>query len=229
MRKLAILFLCLTASAGQASAQQMLLAGASRGANSDYGFAGAIVPVFGASVGRGPALRLWTDYLDYTYTGGVGPVSAKGWGGALGAVYQSSGDWGWSNLSAGVSFRDTKSSIFDPGNDQLGSHSYLNLEGDGGYNLDSHWRARGFLSLTPSINGYIFQTGVDRDISAWVRLGANLVLQGDKNYHQLSSGVTAYFQLTPSMEIDPAIGLSHGQGKNTLYGGITLVLAQTGP
>ena len=215
----------LVASHGSALADALILAGATRGASSDYAFAGTIVPVFDANVGSGPAVRLWADYLDYSYTGGVGPVTASGWGGALAGVYQFSGNWGWANLSAGMAFRDTTLSVFDPGNRQRGAHGYFDVQADGAYNFDEAWRARGLAQYTPTIQGYLAQFDVDRTVWGANRLGVTASFQGDENYNQVSAGVAAYFQLSPGLELDPAVGASHSDGRTSAYGTLVLVYA----
>jgi hypothetical protein len=207
-----------------AGAEGLFLAGASKGATSDYAFAGAILPLPGQRLGQGYALRLWSDYLDYTYAGGPGTITASGWGGALAGVYQFSGDWGWSSLSAGVAFRHTVLSINDPGNSERGSKAHFNLQADGGYNLDPHWRLRGLGSYTPDNRAYLLQAGIDRTIWGEVRLGLSVMLQGDRNYSQVSGGVTAYIPLSPGIELAPSIGASQGGGKTAPYGSLTLVM-----
>jgi hypothetical protein len=208
-----------------AMADALILGGGNSGATSDYAFAGVILPVFGATVGSGPALRLWGDYLDYSYTGGVGPVTASGWGGAIAGVYQFSGDWGWANASAGATFRDTRLSVFDPGNRQRGAHGYFDVQLDGAYNLDSAWRARGLASYTPTIQGYLTQFGIDRTVWGQSRLGATVTLQGDENYNEISAGLIGYVQLAPGLELDPGVGASHSEGKTSAYGSLVLVYA----
>lgn len=210
--------------ADTAAADSMFLGGASRGANSDYAFAAAVIPVLDGVLGTGPAVRLSGDYLDYFYTGGVGPVTATGWGGGLAGVYQFSGEWGWTSLSTGITFRDTHLSRFDPGNTERGSRTYFNLQADGAYNIDQDWRARGFANVTPQINGYIVQAGFDRAVWDTLRMGVNTTLQGDRNYHQMSGGVTAFLQLGPGFELDPSVGISHGGKQTSVYGSLTLVL-----
>jgi hypothetical protein len=204
-------------------AEGLYLAGGNTGAASDYAFAGAILPLGGA-VGSGPAVRLWSDYLDYKYDGPGGSITARGYGGALAGVYQFSGDWGWANLSGGVTYRDTHLSSPDPANRDRGGHAYFALQADGGYNLDDAWRARGLASYTPQSRSYAVQAGLDRAVGQGVRLGLDTAFQGGRNYREVSGGITAYFQIAPGLEIDPAAGLSHASGSTKAYVGVTAVL-----
>lgn len=225
--RVALCLACVLTSQGvlPARADVLYLAGASGGTNSDYAFAGAIVPLPGSALGSGFGVRIWGDYLDYTYRTGGREISASGWGGALAGVYQFSGDWGWSNLSAGMSYRDTHLSANDPSNHQRGGHGYLNVQADGGYNLNEAWRVRGLASYTPGTRGYIVQAGIDRRILEHLRLGLGTTFQGDRNYSQVSGAATAYIQIANGFELAPSVGLAHGGGDTGPYGGITVVLA----
>jgi hypothetical protein len=207
-----------------ARADGIYLAGASRGATSEYAFLGAIVPLPGQGVGSGFAARIWGDYLGYTYRTGNQTITAAGFGGAVAGVYQFSGDWGWANLSAGMTFRDLRLSMFDPGNRDRGAHGYFAAQIDGGYNIDEKWRVRHLASYTPTTNGYLLQLGLDRELSTSLRLGLTSSFQGDRNYTQMSGGAIAFWQISPGLEIAPGIGVSHGDGSLSLYGGVTLVL-----
>lgn len=207
-----------------AVASGIYLAQASKGAGADYGQVAATLPLLDGRVGQGPGIRLSGDFLDYTYQGGAGEITATGWGGALAGVYQFSGGWGWSNLSAGLSYRDTRLSQPDPNNKERGAREYFNMQADGGYNLDPDWRVRGLGSFTPAITGYLVQAGLDRAVWSDLRLGISTMFQGDRYYHQASAGVTGYFQLANGLELDPAIGVSHANGQTEPYGGLTLVL-----
>jgi len=224
MRRLAGLAagFCLAAIA-PSQAAGTYLAGASGGVSYDYAFAGAIVPL---TDNPGPAVRIWADHLDYDYIAGSGgKIQAAGWGGAVAGVYQFSGAWGWTNLSAGVDYRNTLLSAPDPGNQQRGSHGYFAAQADGGLNLDEDWRVTGLASYTPDTHGYLTQAGLDRAVATDVRLGLVGTLQGDKNYQQVAGGVTAYFQVTPALQLAPFVGGSKSGKDSGVYGGVTLVFA----
>jgi len=207
-----------------AKADVLLLSGASSGVTSDYAFAGAIVPFPGTQLGKGPAIRIWGDHLTYTYQAGAQKIKARGWGTALAGVYQFSGSWGWSNLSAGLSYRNTRLSPNDPGNSSRGGHTRLNLQADGGFNLDEDWRLRGLASYTPAIRDYLIQAGIDRSVTERLRLGLETRFQGDRNYEQKSAGAIAYIRLGSGVEFAPSLGVSHNDdGKTGVYGGLTFV------
>lgn len=215
------------ASTGISSSRagELYLAGANSGVNSDYAFAGVLIPLPGAQLGKGLAARVWGDHLDYSYLSNGRRIDASGFGGALAGVYQFSGDWGWSNLSAGMTFRNTLLSASDPSNREAGAHAYFNGQADGGFNLNASWRIRGLASYTPQSHDYFVQAGIDRVVFEGLRLGVGPIFQGGRNYREVSGGITAYFQIRNGLELAPTIGVSHSSSGDTgAYGGVTLVL-----
>lgn len=206
-------------------ADELFLAGGNSGPTSDYAFTGAVIPLPGAQLGHGLAARIWGDYLDYTYRTGNRKITATGFGGALGGVYQFSGAWGWANLSPGLTYRNTRLSASDPNNEEAGAHTYFNGEVDGAYNLSSAWRVRGLASYTPQTKDYFVQTGIDRSVLEWLRLGIGPTFQGGHNYSEVSGGVTAYIRVMDGLEIAPSVGVSHSDsGETGPYGAITFVI-----
>jgi hypothetical protein len=207
-----------------ARADTLYLAGGEHGVNSSYAFAGAIVPLPGNTLGSGFAARLWGDYLTYHYNSGGTKIDASGWGGEIAGVYQFSGAWGWSNLSLGARYRDTHLSPDDLGNRARGSHVYLTVQGDGGYNIDSFWQLRGIASYTSTVTGYFVQPTIDRAISDRLRLGLDATFQGDQSYRQISGGAN----LTIAVDSGRSVGLRAGASTNGtdsgFYAGLSFVL-----
>ena len=118
-----------------AHADDLFLGGAQYGRMHPTLYIGSVIPLPGSTLGSGFAARLWGDYLTYNYRTGSAKIDAAGWGSELAGVYQFSGPWGWSDLSAGARYRDTNLSPDDPNNRARGAHVYLTLQADGGYNL----------------------------------------------------------------------------------------------
>lgn len=229
--KRACIALALTVSAGamgisSSHAGELYLAGGNTGPNSDYAFTGAIVPLPGGQLGKGFAVRVWGDYLDYSYLSGTRRITATGFGGALAGVYQLSGTWGWANLSAGATFRNTRLSASDPSNREAGAHTYFNGQVDGAYNLNASWRLRGLANYIPVTHDYFVQTGIDRLVLEWLRLGIGPTFQGGHDYREISGGVIAYIRLGHGFEVAPSVGVAHtSAGETGPYGAISLVLA----
>jgi hypothetical protein len=207
-----------------AHADELFLGGAQYGANASYSYIGSVIPLPGSTLGSGFAARLWGDYLTYNYRTGSAKIDAAGWGGELAGVYQFSGAWGWSDLSAGARYRDTNLSPDDPNNRARGSHVYLTLQADGGYNLDANWRFRGIASYTPLITGYFIQPAIDRAISQSVRAGLDVTFQGDRSYKQVYAGANVTIIIDDRRSVGLRAGTMTSGGGSGLYAGISFVL-----
>jgi Cellulose biosynthesis protein BcsS len=207
-----------------ARADTLYLAGAEHGATASYAYAGAILPLPGNTLGSGFGVRLWTDYLAYSYKSGTATIDASAWGGEIAGVYQFSGSWGWTNLSAGARYRDTSLSPNDPGNRARGAHVYATVQLDGGYNIDAAWRARWTAGYTATLNGYFVQPAIDRAISDRLRLGIDATFMGDRTYKQVAGGVNLSIVLDERHTIALRAGASDNGVKRGIYGGLSFVL-----
>src|SRR5258706_262146 len=206
-----------------ARADVLYLSGAEHGANSSYAFVGSIIPLPGDALGSGFAMRLWGDYLSYDYKSGATKIEGSGWGGEAAGGYQFSGAWGWSNLSVGTRYRDTKFSPDDPSNRARGAHFYFTLQADGGYNIDASWRLRGIASYTSTVTGYFVQPAIDRAISNIVRVGLDATFQGDKSYKQVSAGVNVSIAIDDRRSLGLRAGATTSGAGSGLYAGLSFI------
>ena len=207
----------------EARADVLYITGGESGANASYAFLGAIVPLPGNSLGSGFAVRVWADHLAYKYDSGPNTVKATGWGGETAGVYQFSSAWGWTNLSLGLRYRDTKLSPLDLSNRSRGAHIRAGAQIDGGINLDDAWRFRWIGSVTSTVNGYYLQPAIDRSVFANVRLGVDGTLQGDETYQQSSVGANASITIRDRYILGLRVGSTVSGAKTGLYGGASLV------
>jgi len=207
-----------------AHADEMFLGGAQYGANASYSFIGSVIPLPGSTLGSGFAARLWGDYLTYNYRSGATKIDASGWGGELAAVYQFSGPWGWSDLSAGARYRDTHLSPVDPNNRARGARVYPTIQVDGGYNLDADWQFRGIANYTPTVTGYFVQPSIDRAVSRSIRAGVDVTFQGDSSYRQVYAGANLTVILDDRRSFGLRAGTMMSGGGSGIYAGISFVL-----
>jgi hypothetical protein len=229
-RTVAIFILSVALSAvmsPSARADVLYLSGAEHGSNSSYAFVGSIIPLPGNTLGSGFAVRLWGDYLAYDYKSGTTTIEGSGWGGEVAGVYQFSGAWGWSNLSLGTRYRDTKYHPDDLSNRARGGHVNFTLQGDGGYNIDASWRLRGIASYTSTVTGYFVQPGVDRAVSNTVRIGLDATFQGDKSYKQVSGGANVSIAIDDRKSLGLRAGASTSAAGTGLYAGLSFILTGT--
>ncbi|HXI87860.1 MAG TPA: cellulose biosynthesis protein BcsS [Parvularculaceae bacterium] len=192
--------LCAVAFVRAEAADGIIVAGGSVSGD-DSAYAGAVIALPGSSLGHGWAVKAAANGGRYKYSGGVGEVSATYYGGAIGAVYQLSGKWGWANISAGARFTQTHLSPFDPGNARAGFRTDFAPSSDGAFNLDPHWRLGWYGEGGVRDRYYLTRVELTRSVGAgrW-RLGAEGGVQGDPTYRKERGGAVAAVKLTPKLE-----------------------------
>ena len=118
-------------AAGSAHAQDSaaVFAGGYVGDNSSA-YAGALVPLPGATLGKGLAIRATASAGQYDYIGSR-KIDADYTSVEALAAYQFSGAWGYANLAAGPRFTRTNLSPSDPGSKREGSRwdAYVSADG----------------------------------------------------------------------------------------------------
>lgn len=177
-------------------------------------YAGAVTSLPGASLGDGLAIRGSVNGGRYRYTGGPGRVRAEYLGAELALVYQSSGDWGWTNVSAGPRFTDISLSPADPENKRQGTRVDAALQADGGLGMKD-WRL-GWLGAIGVIDGaYQARLQLGRLVSAasQARLGIEAGVQGDPYFTTVSAGAFASTRLGRNLEGQLSAGFTEQAGR----------------
>ena len=209
MRILAIGLLASLAMAGAAHAEGApvgvwYLGGSS---NTPSGYGGVLASLPGATLGRGFALRATGNGGEYDYSAGVGKVTAHYVGGDLALVYQSSGAWGWGNVSAGPQYTHTSLSPRDPSNKRLGGHWEASLQSDGELYFDA-WRVGWYGQGGLSQGSYDGRVHVSRRLgSEMFRLGAEAGVQGDPTYRLEKVGPTLQIQAPNALTVQIGAGV----------------------
>lgn len=186
-------------------------------------YAGAVVSVPGATLGHGFALRGSANAGQYQYDGGPGRIDADYAGGEVALVYQTSGNWGWTNFSAGPRYTHTRLSPADPENDRRGSRWDLGLQTDGA--LDGpQWRLGWYGSLGPFDGSYQARLQIGRKLnSAGLRIGAESGIQGDPSYTKGSLGGFVAVPVARNFDLQFGAGATEQAGRGARgYGSIAL-------
>ena len=158
-------------------------------------YAGALIALPGNSLGDGLAIRGGVSGGRYEYdTAGV-EIEADYVTGELALVYQTSGDWGWANFSAGPRITDTSLSPMDPNNGREGTRVDLALQTDGAYGRK--WRLDWFGSLGVFDKAYFTEVRFGPEVSAssGTRIGLETGFQGDDFYSSRKVGAFASTRL----------------------------------
>ena len=177
-------------------------------------YAGAVTSLPGASLGKGLAVRGSVNGGRYRYTGGPGRIQAKYIGAEAALVYQSSGDWGWGNVSVGPRFTDISLSPADPENKRQGTRVDLALQTDGGLGMED-WRL-GWIGSIGVIDGaYQARLQLGRLISAasQTRVGVEAGVQGDPYFTTVSAGAFAGTRLGENLEGQLSAGITEQAGR----------------
>ena len=151
-------------------------------------YAGAIVSLPGARLGDGLAVRGGVSGGRYEYDTQTSQIDADYITGELALVYQTSGQWGWANFSAGPRVTDTTLTPFDPANERAGTRFDVAVQTDGavGQELRLEW----FGSLGVVDTAYFTELRIGRQVdgASGTRLGLETGFQGDETYSSKKLG-----------------------------------------
>lgn len=178
-------------------------------------YAGGVIALPGGRLGEGLAVRAGVSGGDYNYEANGQTIDARYIGGEVALVYQTSGDWGWANFSAGPRVTDTSLKPNDPGNKLRGTRFDLAMQTDGA--LGNAWRLTWFGSLGVDAHSYIAQTrfGPLVDAGSDTRLGIEGGIQGDRTYTRKSAGVFASTRLSGPWQGLVSAGFSDQAGRGS--------------
>ena len=127
----AVLALCVFPTAAVAGVPKGVWFSGGSVSESTSVYGGSIFSLPRQALGHGWAVRVSTGAGRYQYTTAGTDIIGKYLSGEAAIVHQSSGPWGWLNLSAGPRFSQTYLSPNDPGNRLRGSHIDLGIQSDG--------------------------------------------------------------------------------------------------
>lgn len=186
------------------------------------GFLGVNVALPGAELGRGPAVRAVLTRSDYEYDSGPTRIDGRSQSVTLQAVYQFSGSWGFANLAAGGVYQDTRLRPDDPGNPNRGD------EWDGVVSVDGlanagQWRLGGFASYRIGLEEHYVQLEASRFVAGTLRLGAEVVDQGDPNYERRLYGGLLVVDPAPKWQVRLSGGALRQEGQNGGYATLSVI------
>lgn len=179
-------------------------------------YGGAVVALPGARLGRGFALRGSANAGSYRYDLNGAEVEAEYVGGEAAIVYQTSGEWGWANFSAGPRVSDLTLTPDDPGNERRGTTWDLGLQTDGAVRLDQAWRLDFYGSVGAFEGAFQTRLAVGRTVNQarQTRIGLEGAVQGDPRYTTVSGGAFVATQLGRDLEGQFSAGALHQEGRD---------------
>lgn len=188
-------------------------------------YAGAVVALPGGRLGKGFAVRGSANAGTYRYDINGTDVEAEYVGAEAAVVYQTSGEWGWANFSAGPRVSDLSLSPDDLGNERRGTTWDLGLQADGALRLDPRWRLDFYGSIGAIEGAFQTRLAIGRVVNEarQTRLGVEAALQGDPRYTTVSAGAFAATQLARNLEGQVSAGALAQEGRDVLpYGSVGL-------
>jgi hypothetical protein len=180
------------------------------------GYAGAVVALPGGRLGKGFAVRGSANVGSYRYDVSGTAVEAEYVGAEAAVVYQTSGDWGWANFSAGPRVSDLSLSPDDLANERRGTTWDLGLQTDGAIRLDPRWRLDFYGSIGALEGAFQTRLGVGRLVNEarQTRIGIESAVQGDPRYTTVSGGAFVATQLARNLEGQFSAGALGQEGRD---------------
>jgi hypothetical protein len=189
------------------------------------GFVGAVRALPGARLGKGLAIRGVVAAGAYEYAGGPGDIEARWEGADIALVSQSSGEWGWSNLSASVGVKHTSLKPADPANESEGTRGDIMVQADGA-SLSGPVRFNWQASYAFDAEEYGLKLQLSRAFGQdGYRAGVEGGLQGDANYARSTVGVQVGRAFGPNRQYELMVSAGASKFKDsatTGYGSISL-------
>ncbi|MGE0669148.1 MAG: cellulose biosynthesis protein BcsS [Sphingomonadales bacterium] len=181
---------------------------------SSGGYAGGMISLPGAALGRGLGVRVGTNGGEYKYDASGTRIAAEYVGGELALVYQISGGWGWANFSAGPRVSYLNLTPNDPGNKLQGTKVDAGIQSDGAYNIEK-WHISWFGSYGIANESYLakLQLGYLVAERSGTRIGVEGGIQGDSVYTKGNLGAFVSTSLMKDVEIQIAAGATEQAGR----------------
>lgn len=215
--------LLVTAAAPRAESEVLALVGGEAGENSNYAYAGAIVPI--ESGGEGFAARFWGDRSAYSYESGGDEIEAEAYGAEAALAYRWNGEWGYASASAGVRYRDTELSPGDPDNESEGGHTDIAVATNGRAHVSESYDITWNASHEIDQQNTFARAGLDREITPDWRLGLDATRVSGRDYGETKVGLTSETRLSDTASLSArAGGARNDDGDEGGYVGLGLAL-----
>ena len=190
--------------------------------NDESAYAGVVVALPGAALGRGLAARVSGSAGRYSYRTGGRTIDGEFAGGEIALVQQFSGAWGYANLGAGPRYTDTRLDPDDPDNDRRGGDWDAGVTTDGGLGA-RRWRLGWFGSYGILLEEYQARLDVTHALGERFRLGLEAGIQGDPTYTRGLFGAVGIARLGGGFELRVAGGATEQEGRSArAYGSVGL-------
>lgn len=167
-----------------AAQDHVALAGVEGSNDTHSAYLGTVRPLPGSDLGKGWVQRYWVDYTKYRYEKTpVQDIDAKVFGMEIALGYQGSSAAGWWSAYVGGRYGNTRLTPDDPDNSDRGTEFSVKLQLEGETSLSPSWRVNGIASHVVDHSSYWARVRLEHWLGNGLRLGPEIVAQGDPLYH----------------------------------------------
>lgn len=183
-------------------------------------YLGVSVPLPGARVGEGFAVRGIVGGSKYRYSGSVGDVHGRDIRADVSLLYQVSNAHNYFDFGVGARFIDTKLDPRDPTNSREGQHAEAVFSASGQQNYGP-WYASEFGSYGTFGRDYFVRGDLTHTIYGPFRLGVEAETDGARDYARRSVGGVLAYSTAPGWEVRLSGGATDQSHRSGGYGGVT--------
>ena len=183
-------------------------------------YLGVSVPLPGARVGEGFAVRGIVGGSKYRYGAAVGEVHGRDIRADVSLLYQVSNAHNYFDVGVGARYIDTRLDPRDPTNSREGQHWEAVVSASGQQNYGP-WYASEFGSYGTFGRDYFVRGDLTHTVYGPVRLGVEAETDGARDYSRRSVGGVLAFSIDPSWEVRVSGGATDQSHRSGGYGGVT--------
>jgi hypothetical protein len=183
-------------------------------------YLGVSMPLPGARVGQGLAVRAIVSGSQYKYDAFVGTVHGKDIRADVSLLYQISNAHNYFDFGIGPRYVDVRLNPRDPGNPREGGHWEGVVSASGQHTYDP-WYVSEFGSYGTDGRDYFVRGDVTHRISGPFRLGVEAEADGARDYSRRSVGAVLAISAAPGWEVKISGGATDQSHRTGGYGGVT--------
>lgn len=209
-----------TATCGGAGAQPRptVFGGVGLGAD-ELAYAGLTLPLASTGPGGGVALRTMVSRSINDYRSAGRRIESEQRRGEASLLYQAFGRWGYVDAGLGARYTDTDLTPQDLGNPNRGGRwdPVVSLSGES--SPDRPWQTAGYAAYGFKSEDYYARAELTRAVRPSLRLGAEVILDGDPNYDRRRVGAVLAIGRS-GWQVRAAVGAADSDAKDGAYGSI---------
>lgn len=183
-------------------------------------YLGASIPLPGARVGEGLAVRGIVAGTQYEYDSSIGRIEGEQVQADLSLIYQFSSATTYFDIGLGARYVDTQLEPDDPGSSRDGGQWEVVVSASGQQTFGP-WQLSQFGSYGFDAQDYYVRGDVTHQIGGAFRLGVEVQIDGSEDYDRQRYGAVLGFSPSPDWSIKVSGGVTEQTDNSGGYGGVT--------